>query len=296
MVSALHVDGINLRTSDGALFKAVGSTEFALFKRWLMPNGPTALVAPILEERKRLAHEGGYDGPLVARVMRFAAAPNAFALDPWSYPMSAVTDFTQFCGDRGFYVDWTCGDAQIVLPNPTGPQGQQQHLNEFCAALVPCPNAIVQTCNEPFKNGIDVSQIVPPRWGAYLRYSGAYGESGSWPFGSDLDFRGYHSDRSDLYYPWPKWSFDLFASAASLSNMTPPLPAIIDEPIGFAELARPGRRTDRPDLAFRMGLAISYCAGIYFHSDPGLSSDGFGPVVSNCFRAYCRGVTAGMRE
>ena len=81
-LSAIHVDGIDFKTSDGKIFKYVGTTEFALFKRWLMPSGPTHLVLPILEERKRIAHEGGYDGPLVARVMRYAAPPNAFAIDP----------------------------------------------------------------------------------------------------------------------------------------------------------------------------------------------------------------------
>ena len=292
---AIHVDGVDFRTSDGHIFKAVGSTEFALFKRWLMRDGPLALVAPILEERKRIAHEGGYDGPLVARVMRFAAPPNAFALDPWSYPMSQVTAFTQFCEARGWYVDWTCGDAQIVLPNPDGPRGQQQHLNEFCDALVPCNNAIVQTCNEPFKNGIDVERVKPARWGTYLRYSGAYGESGNWPFAADLDFRGYHGRRDDGgLSPWPKWLIDMNDQGAVLSSMSPRLPAVLDEPIGADEQDIPGRRSNRPEHFGRMGFTIAYCAGVYFHSTPGQSSDGFGPTVTQCFRAFCRGIAAGL--
>jgi hypothetical protein len=294
MLSPLHVDGLQFRDSSQRIVTLIGSTEFALFKRWLMPNGPTALVLPILEERKRIAHEASYDGPLVARVMRFAAPPNAFALAPWAYPMAQVTAFTQFCGEHGWYVDWTCGDAQIVLPNPNGPTGQQQHLNEFCFALAGCPNAIIQTCNEPFKNGIDVTQVVPPKWGTYLRYSGAYGESGNWPFSADLDFRGYHPERdTGGLEPWQKWAFDCQDSAAVLTDMNPRLPAIMDEPIGADENDIPGRRSNRPELFARLGLATAYCAGVYFHSTPGLSSDGFGPVVTNCFREFVRGAKAG---
>ena len=40
-------------------FHYVGIDAFALFKRWLMPNGPWALVEPILNERKALAVEAG---------------------------------------------------------------------------------------------------------------------------------------------------------------------------------------------------------------------------------------------
>ena len=291
----LHAEGIDIKNSDGQVVKLIGSTEFALFGRWLMKDGPTALVEPILNERRRLAREGGYEGPLVARVMRFAAPPNAFALAPWSYNFTEVTKFTQFCGDHGWYVDWTCGDAQIVGPNPIGSQGQQQHMNEFCAALVPCNNAIVQTCNEPFKNGIDVLNIVPPRWGTYLRYSGAYGEAGNWPFPADLDFRGYHPERRNEGSPWPRWSYDCIDAAVALSNMLPALPAILDEPIGADENDIPGRRSNRPELFARLGLAAAYCAGVYFHSTPGLSSDGFGPNVASCFRAFCRGAAGAVK-
>ena len=294
-LSALHVDGVDFKTADGRIFKAVGSAEFALFKRWLMPNGPAALVLPILNERKRLAVESGYDGPLVARVFRFAAPPNAFALNPWSYPMSAVTEFTQFLGEHGWYVDWTCGDAQIVLPEQNGPRGQQEHLNQFCAALVPCANAIVQTCNEPFKNGIDILLVIPPKWGSYVRYSGYYNDDGHWDFAADLDCIGFHSARDAAGVYWPKWLIDMDDQAAVLLTRPNPKPVIFDEPIGADENNIPGRRSNNPAYFARMGLTIAYCAGLYFHSTPGLSSDGFGPVVADCWRGFCRGIAAGLK-
>ena len=311
-LSPIHADGIDFKTSDGKIFKYVGTTEFALFKRWLMKDGPKYLVEPILEERKRIAHEGGYDGPLVGRVMRYAAPPNAFAIDPWSYEvreagaatgtMPEVTRFTDFCGEHGWYVDWTCGDSQKIpsVSTPDGPRGQQQHLNEFCAALVPCTNAFVETCNEPFQNGIDVSRVVPPQWGSYLRDSGMYWEHDFWQHNLDLDFVSFHSRRDEGgQHPWPKFIIDMFDAAADLDTMMLDhhggRPAVLKEPIGFDENEIPNRRTNRVDCAGRMGLVIAFCAGVTFHSTPGLASDGFGPTVTNCFRNFCRGIAAGLR-
>ena len=49
------------------------------------------------------------------------------------------------------------------------------------------------------------------------------------------------------------------------------------------------------DCAGRMGLVIAFCAGVTFHSTPGLASDGFGPVVTDCFRNFCRGIAGALR-
>ena len=293
MLPPVHIEGTRLITSEGHVFKAVGLSEFALFKRWLMPNGPWALVEPILSERKALAVEAGYAGPLVARVFRYAQPSNAFGIPPWSYPMSAVTDFTNFLGARGWYVDWTAGDSQVVLPNPDGPSGQQQHLNEFCAALVTCQNAlIVQTQNEPFKNGVDVSRVVPPKWGTYMINSGMYYE-GTWNHATDLELLNFHPDRSDdENHTVPKFVGKIFESAVYLQRHGKPF--IYDEPIGADEVNIPGRRCNRPDYWAQMGLGIGLTNGMYFHSTPGLSSDGFGPIVKECWKGFCRGVAAGL--
>jgi hypothetical protein len=33
---------------------------------------------------------------------------------------------------------------------------------------------------------------------------------------------------------------------------------------------------------------------VYFHSTPGLSSDSFGPIVTQCYQAFMRGAAAGL--
>ncbi len=167
----VHVDGRDLKTSDGKVFKAIGSAEFALFKRFLMRDGWNALVKPILDERRNLAVSAGYAGPLVARVFRHGGPWNVFGItDPWSYSMAQVTEFTQRLGNEGWYVDWTGGDAQVCFPSPdpnrgemNGPRGINQHNNEFCAAIAGCPNALIfESQNEAYKNGVDVGQVKPP--------------------------------------------------------------------------------------------------------------------------------------
>lgn len=288
----VHVEGGHLKTSDGKRFKAVGCSDFAQFKRFLMPGGWAALVKPILDERKSLAVASGYDGPLVARVFRYAGNNNAFAIDPWSYSMAQATEFTQRLCEEGWYVDWTSGDSQFVLPNPNGPKGQQQHLNEFCAAMVACPNAWIQTSNEAYKNGIDVSRIVPPKWGTYLRDSGMYAES-PWDHALDIDLIDFHPDRGDdENHTVHKWVGKAFETAVYLQVHGKPI--IYKEPIGAAEVNKPGSRTNRPDLIEQMALVIGLIDGIYMHSTPGLSSDGFGPVVKECWKGFCRGVKAGL--
>lgn len=293
-LSTLHVDGIQFKDESGKPWAYVGLTASALFKRWLEPDGPRVVVEPTLQLWRAMATEGGYDGEITLRVFRFAAPPNVFALDPWAYPMTAVTAFTQFCNDRRFRIDWTCGDAQVVLPDPHGPTGQQQHLNEFCAALVPIATTnFLQTCNEPLKNGIDITRIVPAAaasWGGHwLRDSGMY-YGGAWDRSTILDFVSLHTDRG-MEGPVVKWLGKIFESAVYLWPLG--VPAVQNEPMGFDEIAS-GSRSDNPHYAGLLGLGVAF-GGIGFHSTAGHSCDAFGPITRACAVQYFRGVAAGLK-
>lgn len=288
----LYVDGDQLKTSDGQPFKAIGCSDFGQFKRWLMPNGKTALVEPIINERTALAREAGYAGPLVARVFRHAGPWNAFGItDPWSYPMSAAREFTQFYGEKGWHVDWTGGDYQVCFPSPdprmgevNGPKGIRQHHNEFCAALLGLPNVVWNTCNEPFKNGVDTSVVKPPPWAPLVQYSGDYSD-GHDP-AHDLSCINLHTDRGEEDGA-QKWVGKAHESAPYLWRRRKPI--VYDEGMGADEVAIPGRRSNVPHYFFVMGTVLAMVNLVYFHSTPGLSSDGFGPVVKECWKAFCRG-------
>lgn len=277
---------------DGKSWHYVGIDAFSLFKRYLMRDGPNALVKPWLKEQKAIAKAGGYEGPIVLRVFRFAAYWNSFALDPWSYHSKEITAFTEFVADLGFYVHWTCGDAQQVLPDPDGPHGQQEHLNRVCSALVPT-FAFVQTCNEPFKNGVDPMQIIPPKWGTYLRDSGKYGADTATDYNPVLDFASFHPGRGDGgLSPWPKWLIDHDDSLATMRSGLK-VPSVLDEPIGFAEV-KTEKRSNDPDCAFRMGLGVAY-GGILMHFDDGIDCNSPRPVQRECEIAYFAGIKGGIR-
>lgn len=287
MIQPVSAQGHNFIKADGAQFSYVGVSDFALFKRWLMPNGRAALVTPRLDEWR--AYAGSYNGPIVLRVFRYASPTNLFGMDPWSYDFAQMRVFAEFCAARSFYIDWTCGDSQVVLPNPSD---QQEHLNRTCAAVVGLPG-FIETCNEPFKNGIDTLLVIPPFWGGYLRDSGYYSEIQTWNAANNLDYLSYHSGRdTGGMSPWPKWLIDMNDQLAVLMNAFHK-PVVLKEPIGFAEENIPGRRSNDPVLAFRMGQIVSY-GGVTFHSDDGRDGDHLRPVQATCARAFFAGVAGAL--
>lgn len=295
MLAPITIQGSHF-LANGKPWAYVGVDGFGLFKRWLMPDGPNALVKPWLKEQRQIAKAGGYDGPIVVRVFRYAAPPNSFALDPWAYtdPFSQqfpkLTEFCNACGEEGFYVDLTCGDSQIVLPSQSD---QQEHLNRTCAAVAGCTNVFIETCNEPFKNGIDVTQVIPPKWGPYLRDSGRYGDNTSVEFNPVLDFVSFHPKREsrDLV-PWPKWLIDLNDSLATILHVLR-VPAVLKEPIGFAEVAVENKRCNDPAFAYRLGHTVSY-GGVLFHFDDGIDCNAPRPVQRACEEAYFAGIAGGL--
>lgn len=291
MLPAIRIKGSQFIDNLSLPFHYVGVADFSLFKRALMPNGYRDLVAPRLAEWKALAGAGGYTGPIVLRVFRYAAYWNAFALNPWSYAMDEARVFSNYCGEQGFYVDWTCGDSQEVLPEQNGIFGQQQHLNQFVSALVPCTNAFIQTCNEPFKNGIDVSAVIPPQWGHVLRSSGYYSDAGSWDHTLDLDYIDFHPDRNTDGLV-PKWVGKLFESAVYLMPCGKPI--VYAEPIGADEINQPGRRSNDPELFRMAGLSIGLVAGVTFHSTNGITGDHLGPLQSACAAHFFDGICGGI--
>lgn len=287
----LVVDGFRFKKTDGTPAPYIGVDCFSLLPRWLMRDGPKALVEPLLDDWRSLSEE-----ELTLRAFRHAAPPNAFALDPWSYDMAEVTKCTQFCNERGFRVDWTAGDAQIVIPSKDGPKGQQEHVNQFMNALVPVDGNFFQTCNEPFKNGIDVTAVIPPKWGTTLRSSGAYGDTarGTRDFEALLDFTDFHPGRGNGSSGWPKATWDLAPSAAELKRALPHA-FIFGEPIGCSDVAQSGKRSNDPDHFRQIGTMVAWCAGVTFHCDAGMNGSLLTPIQRDCAKAFFEGTNARRR-
>mgnify|MGYP001558570687 FL=1 len=298
MTPALKVAGPHLVERDtGHRARLPGVSAFALFKRYLMQNGWDALVYPILVEWRQVAHDGGYEGPIVLRVFRNAAPPNAFALDPWSYDGAQVAAFTQRCGTLGFYVDWTSGDNQLCFPSADprmgehhGSIGMNQHANIFCAAIAHLPNVIWNTCNEPFKNGVDTDVTKPPPWAPVVQYSGNYDDLRDQTH--DLACLNLHTDRNTESGA-QKWVGKAHESAPYLWLRGKPI--FYDEPMGADELTIPGRRSNVPHYFGIYGTVIAMVSAVYFHSTDGLACNGLRPITRQCAVEFFRGIAGGLK-
>lgn len=89
----------------------------------------------------------------------------------------------------------------------------------------------------------------------------------------------------------PASLLDSVASPVTLYHEGLDVPLIISEPIGFAEEARPGRRSDDPRLAWRLGRHYATeCAGAVFHSDAGMRCELMGQVTRACAAAWTKGM------
>lgn len=302
MVKALSVRGRDLVDSDGHVVRLPGVDAFALFKRFLMTNGWDALVAPILTEWRAIASEAGYSGAIILRVFRFAGPPNAFALEPWSYydmatnSMPKVAEFTRKCGELGFYIDWTAGDAHICFPTRDGRMGEtdgrtgiRQHNNLFCAALVGLPY-IWNTCNEEFKNGMDTSQVKPPPWCSPVAYSGNYDDNRD--KSNDLSCVNLHTDRSEEAGA-PKWVGKAHESAPYMWRAGKPV--FYDEPMGADEVDKPGARSCEPRYFGILGTVIAMVSAVYFHATDAIACNSLRPRTRLCAVEFFKGVVGGLK-
>lgn len=278
----------------GKIFKMVGVSDFCLFTKYIKGMPIDARLA----EWKQIAKEGGYSGPITLRVFRHAATWNAFALNPNEYPLSEYKDklrkFISYLGSQGFYVELTGGDAQVIWPTDDPIEADwkklQAHLYEVSAAIVDLPNVFLEVLNQRWKNG-RAYQAVPPKWGLInplLRSSGAYGEVHNWPDGSNLDYINYHGTREVDAVRWPKWVHDLPVQASVL-NTVHNTAAVLNEPFRAEE------SVSDPQWFSRMGLTVTYCAGITFHSQQGRDGQ---VLIGNqrlCAIYFFKGVAAGMQ-
>ncbi len=184
-------------------------------------------------------------------------------------------------------MDWTAGDYQFCFPGPhplDGPQGIHEHHNQFTAALTG-QQFIWNICNEPFQNGLDPFQAVPPPWVTGPWYSGVYNDP------RDPRCVNLHTDRSEEHGAM-KWVGKAHESAPYM--WVQGRPVVYDEGMGAAEVAEPNRRSNVPHYFGIMGTVIAMVDLVYFHSTPGISSDGFGPIVKDCWSAFCRGAAGAM--
>lgn len=280
-ISLIYISGISFVDDKGRDAQLVGYDSFALLKLYLEQG--EAAVRIILADIRSL-----YPNTVVFRVCRLAAPPNKFALNPTQYGSKyyeGMLSLSLLCGQLGFLIEWTAGDYQIVMPNEND---QINHVGMSSEVLSHSPyTSFFETCNEPFKNGLDINRVVPPKKDNILRASGYYnpnaGSRSEWA-GPDLDYVTFHA-RRDGSSRYPKWLMDMFESANTLNNWIG-LPITHDEPIGWAENAIDNKRVNDPEYAKRMALVSKFCAWVTFHCDLGLGSEVLTGTQRTCAAAF----------
>ena len=275
---------------DGREFRYVGLSDFGLFKRMCMQDGPEALVRPILIERRQIADRAGYTDPIVSRVFRCSDPGNTFGQTPAEVNFDLIQPFLNLCAEYNFYVDWTQGDDDHDMMFGRDLIGLQDFHNKFTSYIKSF--CFYETENEPFKNGNAPKRgIVPPASSLYLRDSGDYGDIGNpsnpWPFSTILEFCSYHGQRNSNPGPrWPKW---LYEGAESLSVMR----STLYKPSVLKEQNKYGPYWQDPNYGRILGHQIAY-GGVLFHSQKGLESNGYDEATKQAASFYFTGVKGAM--
>lgn len=183
---------------------------------------------------------------------------------------------------RGLYVKFDLfADAQIVVPDAGERRGWLDEFAQFCLAN---PGVIPGLANEPFKNGW-ASAVDPALIELAERFAAIVGHR-DFAIGDPTD--GDNQDASAettaefmtlsrhsnllVLHPdrkfggdgrWRRWLDHLEGMFDVVSALPPFVAYVIDEPIGAAPAADPGRRDSDPD-AFIAGQFVAACCGFGF--------------------------------
>lgn len=297
----LHVEGDQIKRSDGTIYKGIGTSEFAIINRYMAhPDGWNVLVKPVLQERRNAAEAMGWTGDLIARVARNAHPNNIFHIGPWDYPMSLITEIDGRMHEEGWRVDWVGCDNQHMFPtNPPGnnaqldgPRGFNEHTNQFTYAILQngADIDLWSKCNEPFQNGRNTTAAPLPPWAPKVWYTGDYDDN------RDVSLDGpcvnLHTDRN-TEAGIPKWVGKCHESAPYMWRFHKPV--IYDEGMGADEVDITGRRSSNPYYFGIMGSVLTMVSVVYFHSTAGLGSNGFGPKTMECWKAFVRGAVGALK-
>lgn len=274
----IHKDSHCLRQADGQIFRWLGLSAFQLYLMYL--NGDKLDV--ISEWRKVTP------GVTMLRVLGMV---NSFAhLHPQEHPdyYDRLKPFADYLKER-----WNIGvefvvfaDASIIMPDRNQ---RNQHRDKVIAAFAGCSNVFIEAANEPNKDGSDGNMP----GGNQEAHEHAVAMAGHGPLctsgaGSDEaiaaglagpDYVTIHSPRTDDWYRRNKDVLDVRDQTG--------LTCVEDEPMGIAEVDKPGSRTANvQECATAGAVAQLHGLGSTIHGDFGITCTPFGPVQSQCAKAW----------
>lgn len=283
----LRVDGKVFRREDGSIFPWRGCSDFALFARFCRGED----IAPILEERIAIGFNllrvfGMFDGFGIG-------GPQASGLGmftPGNTPgyYGKLRAFVELLQERGLRCEFVYfADADQRSDGTGGLMTERRdrlaHISDVCDALLGTWGVCHELANEAFKNFEDAeSYTIDPKLGP--RAYGTKLPDGPIPeVWKILDYLTPHDhERKD---EWPRTARGYGEIVDAFK-----VPVVADEPIGYAEVARPGSRaTDPNDAAYFAATMQMFASGSTFHSDDGVASRLFRPVQKSAAEAWAFG-------
>jgi hypothetical protein len=274
----LHVEGLNFVTETGEPWIMAFVSSFRLYERFL--NGED--ITPLLQE----AREVGANGLRVFGAFDFGS-PETQRLYPHEHYdyYDELSNFFRTLSHAGLYAQFTVfADTQRSVPSA---RYQQDVWEDVCDVLRDVPNVLVERVNEQdsHDNRIDADLGKPDGICASFGSNGQ-GADPPQPF---WDYADLHSER--------RGDFALSTTTVhfSIHGYGGPFPGtqratVVSEPPGFSDTLQPGRRTNDPAIAYRMGLGCRWGAGGTAHSDNGVQSILLSPIQRACVEAFLRGV------
>ena len=272
----ISVDGLVFRDDRGAIWPWRGTDGFLLYLHWLKERaGIDAVVANWLTC-------GGLCRDTPPNTIRVLGMVNSFA---HLWPQEHADYYSQL---RPF-VDhlWSAfrvrvefvifADAGVVMPDRAQ---EDRHADAVLAAFEDAPNVFLEVANEPSQHtnlpGGDAEAF---RHYQRLKGRGLLIATGAGDGSNAGDYVTVHTPRDN---EWPRKAKDLLDLRDAVHR-----PVVGDEPIGFAEVARPGSRaTSAGDAASYAAAAALLGAGSTFHSDSGVAYELFGPVQAAAAAAW----------
>jgi hypothetical protein len=254
------------------------ATDFLHYMLWL-EEGEAALVPLVLDRR----------GVGANRVRVLFQCHNIAHFYPQDYGDRFYTEIPPYATFLGRY---GMGLEAVVYADEQNVKSGRDHWNRMVEATRGLPGVAGELVNEYPQNGVDPGQFSYPNNG--IKWSRGSGLADAPPYRPGWDFFGWHGRRD-----WPKVTSsteDMWYIANSKpdgwnSPNYPPMIAVHDEPMGFAEEPVPNKRSSDPMLAKLLGTAsVILGAGGTFHSDDGIMSRLYGPNTRSCALAFFSGM------
>lgn len=267
----IRISGRTFRNPDGSIYPWKSASDFRL----LQYHYDGTDISPILADRLG-------EGANMVRVFgMYSGSIGVF--DPSAYPNYYVNlpGFADLLASTGLNLELTVfADAQN-LPNFNELSEQRAHLLRVRDALISRSNVVLELCNEPFQNGVTPSSHTRP---VGLLSSAGSGQDET-PDLPPWDYAGFHAPRDA---EWPRKAHNAKDIADYLGR-----PVINDEPMGAAEAAIPGSRSDVPnDFYYFAATGMLLAGGGTFHSSNGVQSQIWQPTTRLCAQSFYGGLNA----